>query len=102
MTSGWVGPPCFRAPPKKRLPPMPRHPTDALDTAAETAVVLLLIGRTGAYSCSDLLADTDFSIPRVCRAVSALADAGILRVNGEHLSAAPALERLERLGLVLV
>ncbi|HXP28684.1 MAG TPA: hypothetical protein VN804_02940 [Solirubrobacteraceae bacterium] len=73
------------------------------DNAVQAAVVLQLLGRVAAYPRANLtVALATYAEDRIRAALDSLAAAGIVRFDGESVSATDALTRLDQLGLIAV
>lgn len=89
----------------ERLPlPMPANTTGESDDAAERAVVLrLLEDHDRPVSRDELCAERgDIGAERFAAAISALDAAEVLRVEGETIRSAPALQRLDGLRFIAI
>jgi len=83
---------------------MPAHNNDGLDVAAEYAVVIRLLEDHSQPVIRDELHATraDIGAERLDAAVLSLAEAQVLRTEGDSIRSAPALRRLDDLRLVAI
>jgi hypothetical protein len=83
---------------------MPAHNNGGLDVAAEHAVVIrLLEDHTQPVSRDELYATRDdIGRERLEGAIVSLAEAEVVRTEGDSLRSAPALQRLDALQLVAI
>jgi hypothetical protein len=83
---------------------MPAHNIGGLDAAAEYAVVLrLLEDHTEPVTRDELYrARTDIGPQRLDAAILSLAEAQVVKAEGDGVRSAPALQRLDELRLVAI
>jgi hypothetical protein len=83
---------------------MPAHNNGGLDTAAQRVIVVRLLEDHAQPVTREELhtARPDIGVDRLDAAVISLAEAEVVRADGEQIRSAPALKRLDDLQLVAI